>query len=122
MEPVSRAFISEAKHVIDDAVSRIKQDNANTANIVHMRPQGDILISSWPQQWPSTCCGFGGVAGQAVTQAQTFVIECRLTGALYVYHDCQYAYTVPRVNAQFWQDSQNRQLLGAGDNWAERYA
>ncbi|MGO8950546.1 MAG: hypothetical protein ACLQUY_23390 [Ktedonobacterales bacterium] len=122
MEQVTRAFISQAEHVIDDAIARIKQDNSNSATVVHIRPQDDVLISSWPQTWPNSSVGFSSAAGQALTQAQTYVIEYHLTGALYVYHDGTYAYTVPRMNGQFWQDSQNRQLWGAGDNWAERYA
>ena len=122
MEHVTREFISQAERVIEDAITRIRQDNPNTARVLLIRPQDDVLISSWPQIWPNTSCGFGDVVGQTITNAQTYVIESHFNGALYVYHDGRYAYTIPRINGQFRQDSQNRQVCGASDNWAERYA
>jgi hypothetical protein len=122
MEQLTRAFITQAEQVIEDAITRIKQAHPNPAGVVNIRPQDDVFISSWPQTWPNTSCGFGGVAGQALTHAQTYVIESQTAGALYVYHSGRFAYAVPYMNEQFRQDSQNRQLCGAGDNWAERYA
>lgn len=122
MEQVTRAFISQAEQVIEDAIKRIKQENPNTAGIVSIRPQDDILISSWPQTWPDQTAGFGSAAGPAITRAQTYVVEYHFTGSLYIYHDGKYAYTVPRITDQFHEDCRNRQLCGANDNWAERYA
>ena len=39
----------------------------------------------WLQQWPNTSCGFGGMAGNAVTPAYTVVLRKGNRG--YVYHN-----------------------------------
>jgi len=42
-------------------------------------------IFCWPQTWPNTACGFGGMAGQAITIAYTVVL--RRGNKVYVYHN-----------------------------------
>lgn len=60
-----------------------------------------VSVYSWPQRWPSTACGFGGMAGQAFTTAQTLVVVYEqvdttltpLNKFAVVFHGNQYAYT-----------------------------
>ena len=33
----------------------------------------NLRVYSWPQMWGSTACGFGGIGGAAMTEAQVFI-------------------------------------------------
>lgn len=57
---------------------------------------GDIdqlKLYSWQQTWCDTSLGFGGVAGQAVSAAQTILLEDEEKGIAHVYHGGRYAYS-----------------------------
>jgi len=57
---------------------------------------GDIdnfKLYSWQQTWSDTSLGFGGIAGQAVSAAQTVVLEDEERGIAHVYHGGRYAYS-----------------------------
>jgi hypothetical protein len=77
-------------------------------------PADELTVYSWPQRWSSTSCGFGGIAGQAITTAQTFVVG-EPTGSVVVYHSGRFAYLVRRPNATFKEDFNDRKLVGARD-------
>lgn len=47
---------------------------------------------SFPQTWGSTALGFGGIGGQAITTAQTYVVLAN--GAIYVYFGSRFAYVI----------------------------
>lgn len=72
----------------------------------------EVRIYSWPQAWSDCSCGFGGLAGQAMTMAQTTVFVCDLTGAAVVYHDGRYAYLIKKPTYQFWQALSRHNLPG----------
>lgn len=55
----------------------------------------DCTIDMFPQTWGSTSLGFGGIGGQAFTDAYTVVISCVRTGACAVYFGGRFAYMVP---------------------------
>jgi len=53
---------------------------------------------SWPQTWPNTSCGFGGISGQAFVTRQTVIIKDLDTYDVFVYHGGRFAYRV--INSQ----------------------
>lgn len=71
-------------------------------------------VYSFPQTWASTTCGHGGVGGQAVTQAQTFVFNVQ-NGGWYVYQGGRFSYSVERGNDQFFDDVRDWNLVGESD-------
>lgn len=81
MNPIQQIIDS-----VDDALVRIKQDLK-----LDILGEDMLQVYSWHQTWSSTSCGFGGVAGQAITTAQTVVIMYEGNGA-YVYHHGRFAY------------------------------
>lgn len=67
--------------------------------MVHRRPNANecVVVAMFPQTWPSTALGFGGVGGRAVTDAYTTVVECKETPecrAWATYWDGRFAYCV----------------------------
>lgn len=71
--------------LILDAQSRYQKDTGKSYL--------DQDLYSFPQTWSDTSCGFGGMAGQMMTKAQTTVII--YDGFLaYVYFGGRFAYSV----------------------------
>lgn len=73
----------------------------------------DFVIHAFAQAWGSTALGFGGMGGQAITEANTYVLEPVAPNApdyntCHVYFAGRYAYSVP-YGTQFCVDlvSQN---------------
>lgn len=67
----------------------------------------DIAVYSFPQTWGSTALGFGGVGGQAFTDAQTVVVVYRAYEnpiQAVVYFAGRFAYKVENPNNEFWND------------------
>ncbi|SDK39124.1 hypothetical protein [Bradyrhizobium ottawaense] len=62
----------------------------------------DIEVYSFPQGWGSTALGFGGIGGQAMTSAQTTVVMCSPSAA--VYFGRRLAYVIKTVNGKFMAD------------------
>lgn len=93
------------KRCIEDLLQRVKESDI-----------GDFW--SWPQVWGDTSCGFGGIAGQAITSAQTLVFEVMgkdYNPSFYVYHAYRYAYHVTNPSLEFKEDMQANSLAGAGE-------
>lgn len=63
-----------------------------------------------PQTWSDTSIGFGGIAGQAFTQAYTTVVICDLTSAA-VYFGGRKAYVIERVNEFFMGDLNTHSMV-----------
>ena len=70
-----------------------------------------LRCACWPQTWPNTTCGFGGIGGQAMTTRMTCVVIGPLLDAA-VYHG-QYAYRVALPSEQFWTLVHEQRLPGA---------
>jgi len=83
-------------------------------------PQYDeiVLEAVFPQIWPSTSLGFGGVGGAAMTEAYTVVFSFGLEYA--VYFSGRFAYILKNPNNQFFIDLKNRHLVGVAEQ--SRYA
>ena len=63
----------------------------------------EISVYHFPQTWSDTSLGFGGVAGQAFTQAYTTVVMESETNAA-VYFAGRLAYVIAPINHAFLQD------------------
>lgn len=60
----------------------------------------DFELVTFNQTWGSTALGFGGIGGQAITQARTFVFIPQVDNEdCIVYFGGRYAYSVPYSNA-----------------------
>lgn len=57
----------------------------------------------------STCLGFGGIGGQALTSALTSVIF-KTDGKIDVFFGGRKAYTIPKMNQTFYDDLNKRYL------------
>lgn len=68
-------------------------------------------VFSFEQTWASTTCGHGGIGGQAVTSAQTYVFNVQ-TGKWYVYQGGQFSYAVENPTDQFYDDLRDWNLVG----------
>lgn len=80
----------------------------------------DVDVDMFSQTWSDTSLGFGGMAGQAFTQAYTVVVSCFETGEYAVYHGGQLAYIIsrsysPKGMQAFREDLAARELVGAMD-------
>lgn len=85
-------------------------------------PFAGLYCYSHVQVWPNTGCGFGGIVGQAFTDAHTIVlVESSLVNTLYVFHGGQFAYKLKDPNDKFFEDWKSNKLLGQSDNWEEEY-
>lgn len=60
----------------------------------------DIEWYAFPQVWGSTALGFGGMGGQMITTAQTFIVIG--DSEAYVYFGGRYAYTAGIGEAREW--------------------
>ena len=62
---------------------------------------GDLY--DFDQTWGSTALGFGGMGGQAITTARTYVFIPRGTNNAYVFFGNRFAYSCP-INDKFRED------------------
>jgi hypothetical protein len=67
------------------------------------------------QTWSSTACGFGGIAGQAVTKAFTVIMKNESTGNYYVFVNGQYAYAVKGTCTVFKYGLHTNHIAGYTD-------
>ena len=66
---------------------------------------GDILdICDFDQTWGSTALGFGGIGGQAMTQARTYVVEFNEYPKALVYFGGRFSYEADAGNRRFRDD------------------
>ncbi len=84
------------EHCLNDAIERSNQNS----KIQYI--SSDFNLYTWPQTWSDTSCGWGGVAGQMITSAQTVVIFSTATFDFYVYHG-RFAYKVNKPTRKFME-------------------
>lgn len=73
----------------------------------------EVEVYSFPQGWGSTALGFGGIGGQAMTEAQTTVILSRLSGA--VYFGTGLAYVIQNYTTAFMTDIHSHAMAARGE-------
>lgn len=70
------------------------------------------LVAIFPQTWGDTSCGFGGMAGQAMTTAFTVVFFCPKSDSFLVFIAGQFAYSVKTNNEKFKKDLSQMSVKG----------
>jgi hypothetical protein len=109
----------QLRFVLEDAIRRFHEDNPDIRY-----PPDEVSYECWPQTWANTACGFGGLAGQALTAAMTYVVSSEWTGLHLVYFGAGFAYQVRRPNDRFFAEVHRHQLvpvyLAAGGRVYER--
>jgi hypothetical protein len=109
------AFVAMMRRVLDDVMARPARYSMSEAAPDASTPLGTLSlnVTTFRQTWPDASCGFGGIAAQVLTDAQTVVVGA-LDGALaVVYVRGDFAYVVERPNQAFWDAVRDRQLPGA---------
>ena len=90
-----------------DILSRIDYSKENK----HFRISvDDFAMNIFEQTWGSTALGFGGIGGQAMTTANTYVfipVTCHQN--CFVYFDGRFAYQVP-YSESFMEDVKNHSM------------
>ena len=76
-------------------------------------------IFQWVQGWGSTACGFGGIGGAAMTDADCVVVEFNSRFNIYlnlacVYHNGRFAYSC-KINDAYKEMVKNRSMVGQAD-------
>ena len=73
------------------------------------------VYAMFSQTWSSTALGFGGLGGQAMTDAYTIVLRSNYSGGYCVYFGGRFAYHIKRINQKFIEDVTNRQMCYVKD-------
>ena len=72
------------------------------------------VIGMFRQQWGSTALGFGGLGGQAITDAYTYITKCN--GEYFVYFAGMFAYKVSNPTPMFFDHITDRKMLKVADH------
>ena len=76
----------------------------------------DFSGSMFFQMWGSTCGGFEGIGGSAMTVQRTWVFLPKVDNEdIHVYFDNRYAYSVPKDNKAFMKDLAKNSIAGVGE-------
>jgi hypothetical protein len=95
------AFVAMIQATLDDATARLGVDFTG------------LEVTSFRQTWPDASCGFGGIAAQVLTEAQTVVVSAQDGALAAVYVRGEFAYVVERPNQAFWSAVRDRQAPSA---------
>lgn len=77
-----------------------------------IRPSAEyVSVEQFPQVWPSTALGFGGIGGSAFTTAYTTIVTLNGYSISAVYFGGTFAYLVSDLESQFRRDVEKRQVL-----------
>ena len=89
--------------------SKTKEDKRITKTRKHSDRDIEVY-AMFNQTWSSTALGFGGLGGQAITNAYTIVLRSNYLGEYCVYFGGRFAYHIKRINQKFIEDVMNRQM------------
>lgn len=84
---------------------------------IHRPDPYNTTTTMFPQTWGSTALGFGGIGGQAITEAYTVIVEGPL-GDHCVYFGGQLAYHIRRPSLEFFEDMVKRSMVKVKDAMA----
>ena len=104
------AFAAMLHSVLEDALTRLGVSRAESTP--EPPDLGEFAVISFRQTWPDGSCGFGGIAAQVLTDAQTVVVSRTDESAAVVYVRGEFAYLVERPNSTFWDGVGARRLPG----------
>lgn len=89
-------------------------------NIKPRHDMDDFDLYTFEQTWGSTALGFGGIGGQAITTARTYVfVPTMCDEKCYVYFAGRFAYSVP-YSDRFMEDVRSQDVAALAK--AGRYA
>lgn len=100
----------ELKKVLADALTRI---NSTREKDVRELLEQDLDVEVWMQTWGSTALGFGGIGGQAITSAPTFLIWAQNRSFGLVYFATRFAYEARYPFSKYFHESYARRQLPA---------
>jgi hypothetical protein len=71
------AFVAMMRRVLDDVMARPVRHTTGDAppDASTSDPMVSLDVTSFRQTWPDASCGFGGIAAQVLTDAQTVVVS-----------------------------------------------
>ncbi len=107
------AFVAMMKRVLEDAMIRLAQKTADQQSEPVEFSQ--LAIYSFRQTWPDASCGFGGIAAQVLTDAQTVVAHWEDGSVAAVYIRGELAYLIDHPNQAFWDAVGEHRLPGAAE-------
>ena len=94
----------DLKKIIQDATKRQEDEG------VKLGPLEEIEVGVWKQIWSSTALGFGGIGGQCICHAYTFLAWTRYRQSCFVYFAGRFAYKITKPNESFWQAYNSREM------------
>lgn len=94
------------KEKIDKQVTKFRRPDMRDIQVVAM----------FAQTWGSTALGFGGIGGQAITDAYTIILECN--GVYRVYFGGRFAYSISKPNANFFEDMRQHKMEAVKEAFA----
>jgi hypothetical protein len=108
-------FVAMMRRVLDDAMARPVRSSTSEEPPDPSAPDSALSldVTSFRQTWPDASCGFGGVAAQVLTDAQTVVVSAPDKSLAVVYVRGEFAYSIERPNQAFWDAMRDRQAPGA---------
>lgn len=92
----------------------------------HIKPElGDVRypqfeLTVFLQTWGSTCLGFGGIGGQAMTSAYTTVIWEETRGIYGVFFDERLGYVIKNPNQLFMESMEQHRMFERSRSGAYR--
>src|SRR5215831_3797389 len=103
------------RRVLDDVMTRSVRNSTSEAapDASTQRSTLSLNVTSFRQTWPDASCGFGGIAAQVLTDAQTVVVGAPDGSLAAVYVRGEFAYVVERPNRAFWDAVRDRNMPGA---------
>ena len=101
-------------------LTQIAQDVLNIRDDIQCQTQGKVMdnvfeIQMFEQIWGSTALGFGGMGGQAMTSAMTYVVFQDSDGPAYVYFGGRLAYKVDSFNERFEEDIRRHKMASVAE-------
>lgn len=76
-----------------------------------------VVVGMFPQTWPSTALGFGGLGGAAVTTDYTVVLSSTHCSDYLVYFGGKFAYMIQKPNTLFFEHLGQRQMAAVRDSY-----
>jgi hypothetical protein len=92
----------------------VEKVDTKTGNVktYQVKTGSEILsvFAMFPQTWPNTAMGFGGIAGHMFTSAYVTVLCCDISG-YYVYFGHSFAYKIEKPNSLFVDHISSHKML-----------
>ena len=88
------------RHSPGETLDRVLSDARERLDISNYYLDHEIQWAAFPEVWGSTALGFGGVGGQAITTAQTYIVWPGNVPQCALYWGGKFAKLISRERAQ----------------------